>query len=79
MAQEFQVVLLAGGTGSRMYPLTEEIPKYMLPIANRPLLSYQLELLEKVGFGGKVFTESLIPCIYSVKSLSLSAFSFYLH
>eukprot|EP01119_Soliformovum_irregulare_P012626 TRINITY_DN3292_c0_g1_i2.p1 TRINITY_DN3292_c0_g1~~TRINITY_DN3292_c0_g1_i2.p1 ORF type:complete len:394 (+),score=91.81 TRINITY_DN3292_c0_g1_i2:14-1195(+) len=48
--QEFQVIILAGGTGSRMYPLTEEIPKYLLPVANRPLITYQLELLEKAGF-----------------------------
>jgi len=45
----FQVVLLAGGTGSRMYPLTEDIPKPLLPIANRPLISYQLEMLDKSG------------------------------
>lgn len=55
MAQEFQVVLLAGGTGSRMYPLTEGIAKGLLPVANRPLISYQLELLVKVGFTGMLF------------------------
>ncbi|KAL6072983.1 Translation initiation factor eIF-2B subunit gamma [Balamuthia mandrillaris] len=47
---EFQVVILAGGPGSRMYPLTTEMPKPLLPIANRPMISYQLELLERVGF-----------------------------
>ena len=50
---ELQAVLLAGGSGSKMYPLTEsEVPKALLPIANRPLLSYQLELLERAGFTG---------------------------
>jgi translation initiation factor eIF-2B subunit gamma len=34
-----------------MYPLTEDMPKSLLPIANRPLISYQLELLEQCGFG----------------------------
>lgn len=47
---EYKVVILSGGTGSSMYPLTEDIPKALLPIANRPLISYQLELLEKCGF-----------------------------
>eukprot|EP00026_Physarum_polycephalum_P008077 Phypoly_transcript_08155.p1 GENE.Phypoly_transcript_08155~~Phypoly_transcript_08155.p1 ORF type:complete len:448 (+),score=42.35 Phypoly_transcript_08155:192-1535(+) len=47
---EYQVVILSGGTGSSMHPLTEDIPKALLPIANRPLISYQLELLEKCGF-----------------------------
>lgn len=35
MPQEFQVVILAGGGGSRMHPLTDEIPKALLPISNR--------------------------------------------
>jgi len=48
--QEFQVVILAGGTGSRLTPLTDGTPKSMLPVANRPLISYQLELLERAGF-----------------------------
>jgi translation initiation factor eIF-2B subunit gamma len=49
-AVEFQVVLLAGGPGSRMSPLSTEIPKPLLPIANRPMISYQLEFLERAGF-----------------------------
>jgi hypothetical protein len=51
-AVEFQVVLLAGGPGSRMSPLSTEIPKPLLPIANRPMISYQLEFLERAGFSG---------------------------
>jgi len=50
MQSEFQVVLLAGGIGSRMYPLSDDIPKCMLSVANRPLISYQLEFLEQAGF-----------------------------
>lgn len=49
---EFHPIILAGGYGSRLGVLVEDpsIPKALLPVANRPLLSYQLELLEKVGF-----------------------------
>mmetsp|Transcript_983 Transcript_983/g.2480 ORF Transcript_983/g.2480 Transcript_983/m.2480 type:complete len:295 (-) Transcript_983:116-1000(-) len=47
---EFQAVLLAGGSGTRLYPLTEGVPKSLLPVANRPLIAYQLLLLEKAGF-----------------------------
>ena len=47
---EFQAVLLAGGTGTRLYPLTEGVPKSLLTVANRPLIAYQLLLLEKAGF-----------------------------
>ena len=49
---EFQPVILAGGFGNRLGVLVEEqsVVKALLPVANRPLLSYQLELLEKAGF-----------------------------
>lgn len=49
---EFEPVILAGGFGSRLGVLVEEVstPKALLPVANRPLLSYQLDLLEKAGF-----------------------------
>jgi len=44
-------VLLAAGKGSRMYPLAnDDYPKHLLPIANRPMIYYQLEMLAKTGF-----------------------------
>ena len=50
---EFQAIILAGGRGSRMYPLTENIPKALLPVANKPLIWYPVNYLERVGFPGK--------------------------
>eukprot|EP00002_Diphylleia_rotans_P024988 TRINITY_DN4934_c0_g1_i3.p1 TRINITY_DN4934_c0_g1~~TRINITY_DN4934_c0_g1_i3.p1 ORF type:complete len:405 (+),score=87.39 TRINITY_DN4934_c0_g1_i3:54-1268(+) len=47
---EFQAVILAAGKGHYLYPLTERISKPLLPLANRPLISYPLSLLEKAGF-----------------------------
>lgn len=47
---EFQAIILAGGSGIRMYPLTEETPKALLPANDKPLLWYQLNLLENSGF-----------------------------
>jgi NDP-sugar pyrophosphorylase family protein len=49
---EFQVVILAGGFGKHLNPLVEETPKQLLPVCNRPLLSYQLEMIENAGFTG---------------------------
>lgn len=42
-----QVVILAGGLATRLRPLTEKIPKSLLPVAGRPFIDYQLELLAK--------------------------------
>jgi len=50
MVPEFQCVILAAGAGSRMYPLTEEIPKALLPVGNFPLIWYPIHQLQKYGF-----------------------------
>lgn len=44
-----QCVILAGGLATRMRPLTEKIPKALVPVAGRPFLDYQLEWLASVG------------------------------
>ena len=40
-------MILAGGLGTRMKPLTEKIPKSLVPIQGRPFLHYQLEYLRR--------------------------------
>jgi glucose-1-phosphate thymidylyltransferase len=42
-------VLLAGGTGSRLFPLTRITNKHLLPIGDRPMISYGIEALVKAG------------------------------
>src|SRR5882724_5899162 len=44
-----QAVILAGGLGTRMRPVTETIPKPMIPVCGKPFLQHQLELLQKNG------------------------------
>lgn len=44
------VVLMAGGLGSRLSPLTDDCPKPMLPVGNRPLLQTILEKFIADGF-----------------------------
>ena len=40
-----RIAILAGGLATRMRPLTESVPKSMLPVAGRPFIAHQLELL----------------------------------
>ncbi|XP_046840576.1 translation initiation factor eIF-2B subunit gamma-like [Xenia sp. Carnegie-2017] len=47
---EFQAIVMAAGHGSRMYPLTENFPKSILPVGNLPLIWYPLNLLFTSGF-----------------------------
>ena len=42
-------VILAGGTGSRLFPLTKITNKHLLPVFDRPMIFYPLECLVKAG------------------------------
>lgn len=44
-----QAVILAGGEGCRLRPLTRGQPKVMIPVANRPVIDYAIEALLKNG------------------------------
>lgn len=46
-------MVFAAGKGSRMTELTSGTPKCLLPIGNKPLLWYPLQMLEKYGFKGE--------------------------
>ena len=42
-------VILAGGTGSRLFPLTKITNKHLLPVYNKPMIYYPLECLVRAG------------------------------
>jgi NDP-sugar pyrophosphorylase family protein len=43
------VAILAGGLATRLRPITEKIPKSLVPVAGKPFLAHQLELLHSRG------------------------------
>ena len=45
--ENMQVVILAGGMGTRMKPVAGNLPKALVPVAGRPFIDHQLELLRK--------------------------------
>ena len=49
-----QAVILAGGLGTRLWPLTREVPKPMVPVAGVPYLEHQLRLLGRQSIGDVV-------------------------
>lgn len=44
-----QAVIMAGGLGTRLRPLTDDMPKPMLPVGGKPLMELVLEQLRQVG------------------------------
>jgi glucose-1-phosphate thymidylyltransferase len=42
-------VILGGGTGSRLYPVTKVTNKHLLPVYNKPMIYYPLECMAKAG------------------------------
>ena len=46
-----RALLLAAGLGTRLRPLTDTMPKCLVPIKGRPLLSIWLERLTQAGIG----------------------------
>ena len=45
-----QALILAGGEGTRLRPLTTRVAKPVVPLANRPFITYMLDWLEGHGF-----------------------------
>jgi NDP-sugar pyrophosphorylase family protein len=47
--KDYKAVILAGGKGTRLYPITKEIPKPLLPINKKPIINYLVDLFLKTG------------------------------
>ncbi len=58
-----KAVIMAGGQGTRLRPLTSNQPKPMLPVVNRPMMEHILNLLVKCGFREMVVTLQFLPTL----------------
>src|SRR5207247_11441497 len=56
-----KAVILAGGEGTRLRPLTLSVPKPVVPVVDRPFLRHQLDLLARVGVTEVVFSLAYQP------------------
>ena len=52
-----QALILAGGEGTRLRPLTSSVPKPVVPLAGRPFISYMIEWLRRHGVD-----EAILSC-----------------
>jgi glucose-1-phosphate thymidylyltransferase len=60
-----RAVILAGGLGLRLRPLTNDVPKPLLKVAGRPIIEYQLDWLAQSG----LVEEAILACGYRWEKL----------
>jgi mannose-1-phosphate guanylyltransferase len=58
--EQYRGVIIAGGFGTRLRPLTLARPKPLMPLANRPFLEYQVALLRSAGITEVVFATNYL-------------------
>ena len=56
-----KAVIMAGGDGKRLRPLSCTMPKPMVPLLNKPVLGYCMELIKKHGFDEAILTLRYLP------------------
>ena len=56
-----KAVLMAGGSGTRLRPLTCDIPKPMVPMLNRPMMEHIINLLKRHGITDIIVTLYYLP------------------
>jgi len=56
-----KAVILVGGEGTRLRPLTYEVPKSMVPVLNRPFLEHTIAYLKQYGIDNIVLAMSYLP------------------
>jgi mannose-1-phosphate guanylyltransferase / phosphomannomutase len=56
-----KAVVMAGGEGTRLRPLTSNQPKPMVPIVGKPCMEHIVELLKKHGFDDVIVTLAFMP------------------
>jgi mannose-1-phosphate guanylyltransferase / phosphomannomutase len=58
-----KAVVMAGGEGTRLRPMTTSMPKPLLPIVNKPIMEHVLRLLQRHKFSETVVTVQFLASL----------------
>src|SRR5512141_2234724 len=67
-----RAMVLSAGLGTRLWPLSEELPKPLVPVGDRPILGHVLESLRAHGFDRAVVNTHHLPQEFAAAVLPLS-------
>ena len=56
-----KAVVLIGGKGTRLRPITYALPKAMVPLGNKPYIHYMVDCMRAAGLDGAVFSMGYLP------------------
>src|SRR5439155_19017209 len=62
-SSQVKAVVMAGGEGTRLRPMTANQPKPMLPVVNKPIMEHVLRLLKRHGFTETVVTVQFLASL----------------
>jgi len=70
-----QAIILAGGRGNRLKPITDYVPKSLVPIKNIPIIEWQIKYLKKFGVNEIIistgYKTKMIENYLSIKNLNV--------
>jgi len=70
-----QAIILAGGRGNRLKPITDYVPKSLVPIKNIPIIEWQIKYLKKFGVNEIIistgYKTKMIENYFSIKNLKI--------
>ena len=67
-----KAVIMAGGEGKRLRPITCTLPKPMVPLLNKPVIDYCIELLKKHGVEDITATLHYLPNVCGTAATAVS-------
>jgi len=58
---DMRAVALIGGKGTRLRPITQTLPKSMVPLRNKPYVQYMVDTMRNAELGGAIFSMGYLP------------------